>query len=152
MLQKVQEEKSESARAGAEEGSLSDHTVTEPGKEATTQRGHKLQSCIRGWLKITSEKGFKIHQGRKKCLPEPSKWLRIDNYFLRGRANQSAEDHGQDIHHNPQDIKTPGEAQPSTHPPKDMRHGSVQPQIALERKWSGRLPQIQWPKSMGGWR
>ncbi len=69
----------ESARAGARDDSLVDHTVTDLGTETTTTQmisktvdgltalaGHKLQSCVCGWNKITSEKGLKIQQGRKK--------------------------------------------------------------------------------------
>ncbi|KAK0148173.1 hypothetical protein N1851_012107 [Merluccius polli] len=49
----------ESARAGVQDDSPTDHT-------------------------ITSEKGLKIHHGRKKCLKELTKGPRIDHYFLRG--------------------------------------------------------------------
>ncbi len=86
----------EYARAGAQDDSLVDHTVTDFGTETTMTQmisktvdgltalaEHKLQSCICGWNKITSEKGFKIHQGRKKCLKEFTKGPRIDHYFLR---------------------------------------------------------------------
>jgi hypothetical protein len=150
----------ESARAGAEDDSSVDHTVTDPGMETTMNQmfstgidgvtalaGHKLQSCICGWKKITSEKGLKIHQGRKKCLREPSEGPRIDHYFFRGRANQSSEAQWQDIHHSPQGIRTPDEAQPSTESPTDMSPEPIQPQTAVEKKMNGRKPQILWPKS-----
>ena len=150
----------ESARAGAEDDSSTDHTVTDPGMETTTSQmistvvdrvttlaGHKLQRCICGWEKITSEKGLKIHQGRKKCLRELCKGPRIDRYFLRGRSNQSSEAQRQDIHHSPQGIRTPDEAQPSTDPITDESPEPIQPQIAVERRLSGRKPQILWPKS-----
>lgn len=55
---------------------------------ATSLAGRKLQSRINGWEKITSEKGFKFHQGKKKCLRDLSEGPRIDHYFLRGSANQ----------------------------------------------------------------
>ncbi|KAK0148023.1 hypothetical protein N1851_012272 [Merluccius polli] len=96
--------------------------------------GHKLQSCICGWSKITSEKGLKIHQGRKKCLKELTKGPRIDHYFLRGRANQSDEAQWQETHHSPQGISTPDEAQPSTAPPTDMSPDPIQPQPA-KKEW-----------------
>lgn len=34
--------------------------------------GHKLQRCICGWVKVTSEKGLGIYQGKIKCLREVS--------------------------------------------------------------------------------
>ena len=161
MLRKPQEEKNpESARAGAQDDSSADHMVTDPGTETTTSQmistvvdgatalaGHKLRSCICGWRKITSEKGLKIHQGRKKCPRELSEGPRIDHYFLRGRANQSSEAQRQDIHHSPQGIRTPDEAQPSTVTPTDMSPEPIQPQLVVERKMEGRKPQILWPKS-----
>ncbi|TWW53622.1 hypothetical protein D4764_0122140 [Takifugu flavidus] len=107
----------------------------------------KLQSCICGWKKITSEKGLKIHQGRKKCLRELSEGPRIDHYFLRGRANKSIEAQWQDNHHSPQGIRTPDEAQLGMDPPMDVSTEPIQPQPAVERKLEGRKPQISWPKS-----
>ncbi|KAL1263729.1 hypothetical protein QQF64_006468 [Cirrhinus molitorella] len=150
----------ESARAGVEDDSSVDHTVIDPGTETTMNQmfstgvdgetvlaGHKFQNCICGWKKITSEKGLKIHQGRKKCLRKPSEGPRIDHYFLRGRANQSSEAQWQDIHHSPQGIRTPDEAQPGTESPTDISPEPIQPQTAVERKMNGRKPQILWPKS-----
>ena len=151
----------ESARAGAEDDSPTDHMVTNLATETTTNQmistavdgvtplaGQKLQSCICGWEKITSEKGLKIHQGRKKCLRELSEGPRIDHYFLRGRANKSSEAQRRDTHHSSQGIRTPDEAQPGTDPPPtDMSPEPIQPQMAVERKMNGRKPQILWPKS-----
>ncbi|TWW62700.1 hypothetical protein D4764_04G0013470 [Takifugu flavidus] len=117
------------------------------GKGAMAMAGCTLQSCICGWKKITSEKGFKIHQGRKKCLRELSEGPRIDHYFLRGRANQSIEAQWQDNYHSPQGIRTPDEAQPGMDPPMDVSTEPIQPQPAVERKLEGRKPQILWPKS-----
>ncbi len=113
----------------------------------TALAGHKLQSCICGWNKITSEKGLKIHQGRKKCLKESTKGPRIDHYFLRGRANQSDEAQWQDTHHSPQGISTPGKALSSTAPLMDLSPDPIQTQPVVERKMNGRKPQILWPKS-----
>ena len=140
----------EPARAGAEDDSSADHMVTDLAMETTTNQicstlidgvtalaGHELRSCICGWKKITSERGLKIHQGRKKCLRELSEGPRIDHYFLRGRANQSIEAQWQDIHHSPQSIRTPDEAQSSTDSPTDMSPEPIQPQSAVERKMSG---------------
>ncbi|XDV53670.1 hypothetical protein PO909_022108 [Leuciscus waleckii] len=64
-----------------------------------------------------------------------------------GRANQSSEAQWQGIHHSPQGIRTPDEAQPSTEPPTDMSPEPIQPQTAVERKISGRKPKILWPKA-----
>ena len=70
----------ESARAGAEDDSSADNPVIDIGTEQTTSlmisipetatatAGHKLQSCICGWEKVTSTRGLKIHQGKKGCL------------------------------------------------------------------------------------
>ena len=112
-----------------------------------TLAGRKLQSCICGWKKVTSERGLKIHQGRRKCLSKPSVGPRIDHYFLRGRANQSSEAQWQETHHSPQGIRTPDEAQSSTDLPMDMSPEPIQPQTAVERKMDGRKPQVLWPKS-----
>lgn len=62
---------------------------------ATSLARRKLQSRINGWEKITSEKGFKFHQGKKKCLRDLSEGPRIDHYFLRGSANQRAPEKGE---------------------------------------------------------
>lgn len=143
----------ESARAGAEDDSSADHTVTNLAMETTTMQmistvvdgvtamaGHKLQIC--GWKKITSEKGLKIHQGRKKCLRELSKGPRIDHYFLRVRANQSSEAQWQESHHSPQGIRAPDEAQPSTETPTNMIPEPIHPSCGLNpaRKRSGKPP------------
>lgn len=151
----------DSARAGAQDDSLTDHTVVDFGTKTTMTpmmismasdggtalSGHKLQSCICGWKKITSEKGLKIHQGRMKCLKELTNGPRVDHYFLRGRANQSIEAQWQETHHSPQGIRTPDEAQPGTAPLMDASPDPSQPQSAVERKMDGQKSQILWPKS-----
>lgn len=69
----------EPVRAGAQDGSTIDNTATDPGTDTTTSKntaheatttaaGHSLQVCSCGWEKITSAKGLKIHQAKKKCL------------------------------------------------------------------------------------
>lgn len=150
----------ESARAGVQDDSLADHLVTDHGTETTmnpmigmavdgaiVQEGHSLQSCICGWKKITSEKGLRIHHGRKKCLREFNKGPRIDKYFLRGKKNKSSEAQWQDKHHSPQGIRTPKEAQSSTSPPFVPSPEPTQPQPAVEWRMDGHKPQILWPTS-----
>lgn len=104
----------EFSRAGVQDDSLTDHTAVDLGMKmtmipmismasdgGTALQGHKLQSCICGWIKITSEKGLKIHQGRKKCLKKLTKGPHIDHYFLRCKADQSIEAQWLETHHSP---------------------------------------------------
>ncbi|KAK7904929.1 hypothetical protein WMY93_017536 [Mugilogobius chulae] len=125
---------SESARARAEDDSLTDLTATDNGME-TTQRN------------VTTVKGLKIHQGRKKCLKEPSEGPRIDQYFLRSGESKSIEIQWQDKHHSPQDIKTPPRASPGTYAPSVPTPEPIQPKPAVERNIEGSKPQILWPQS-----
>ena len=107
----------ESARAGAEDDSQADYTVTDYGTDMTMSwirtktienstmsrmnasiedsggaiEGKKLQICSCGWQKVTTVKGLRIHQGRKKCLVEGVRVGRIDQYFLRSQSSQSVE-------------------------------------------------------------
>lgn len=95
-----------SATAGAEDDPVRmDLTVTDKETELTTNRttstatngpptGETLQNCICGWSRITTARGLKIHQGKKKCLSKLSKGSRIDQYLLRTRSNQSSEARG----------------------------------------------------------
>ena len=107
----------EPARAGAQDGSPTDHTATDPGTETTTIKkntahettataaGHTLQLCICGWEKVTSARGLKIHQGRKRCLGGQRQEPRIDQYFLRSnQSSQSNEAQRQDTNHSSQSI------------------------------------------------
>ncbi len=93
----------EPARAGAQDGSMTDSMVTDPGTDMTTSKntahetttaaaGHSLQVCTCGWAKITSFRGLRTHQGKRGCLREQRQWPRIDQYFLRSnQSNQSIE-------------------------------------------------------------
>lgn len=114
---------------------------------AETPAGHELQNCSCGWSKVTSEKGLKIHQGRKKCLEKLDKRPRIDRYLLRARSDQSSETQWQDNHHSPQGISTSNETEPSTEQPTNESPEPIQPRPAAERWMKGRKPQIVWPKS-----
>ena len=91
----------EPARAGAEDGSSADNPVTNIGTEQTTRlmisipeaptttAGHKLQSCLCGWTKVTPIQGLKIHQEKKGCLKKGQKGNRIDSYFWEaGRVSR----------------------------------------------------------------
>ena len=44
--------------------------------------GNKLQVCPCGWQKVTSVRGLKMHQGRKRCVVKEGQCSRIDQYFL----------------------------------------------------------------------
>ncbi|ROL42750.1 hypothetical protein DPX16_8667 [Anabarilius grahami] len=93
----------EPARAGAQDGSMTDNMVTDPGMDMTTSKnkahetttaaaGHSLQVCTCGWVKITSFRGLRTHQGRRGCLREQRQGPRIDQYFLRSKqSSQSIE-------------------------------------------------------------
>lgn len=144
----------ESARAGAEDDSMADNTVTNPGTNSTTSMmistipenptpapGKTLQSCICGWAKVTSSAGLKIHQGKKKCLKEVEQGPRIDQYFLRSRSSQSSEVQRQDENHSPQNISPPvpeeeEESSTAEHPEPSLQHH------AAEKKTQERRPPI----------
>lgn len=146
----------EPARAGVEDGSLTDSLVTNIGMEQTTRlmiskpetqiatAGQKLQNYVCGWKKVTSTRGLQIHQGRKKCLNKvPQQGSRIDNYFLRSRPSQSTEVQQQDTHHSLQDINAPV-------PEEEEQGTGEQPQATTsrpptEKKITGRRPLIKWP-------
>lgn len=53
--------------------------------------GHTLQSWKCGWTKITSTKGLKIHQGKRRCLRKGEQGTRIDSYFHRSKSSQLKE-------------------------------------------------------------
>lgn len=113
----------ESARAGVKEDSLADSMVMtgletttsnqSTAQESTTTRvtvstvatGHKLQICPCGWRKITSYRGLRIHQGKKRCLNEGGQRPRID-YLLQRESNQSSEAQQLDANHSLQCIST----------------------------------------------
>ena len=161
----------EPARAGAEDGSTIDHTATDPGTETTTSKkntahetttaatGHTLQVCICGWEKLTTARGLKIHQGRKRCLQKQGP--RIDQYFLRSnRSNQSIEAQRRDTNQSLQSISTPVteeentgtetlvdvESNTSTDMPVDEL---TQPQRPpKEEKIKGHRASVKWPKAV----
>ena len=150
----------EPARAGAQDGSTTDHTATDPGTETTTSRntahettitaaGHTLQVCSCGWERVTSARGLRIHQGRKRCLGEQRQGPRIDQYFLRSsQSNQSNEAQRRDANQSSQSISTPvtEEDNTSTEMPVDEL---TQPQRPLkEEKIKGHRPSVKWPKAV----
>ena len=71
----------------------------------------KLQICPCGWQKITSIRGLRIHQGKRKCLVLEGQSGRIDQHFLRSQSSQSVEFQRQVENHSSQDINNtiPGE-------------------------------------------
>jgi len=50
--------------------------------------GNKLQVCPCGWQKITSVRGLKMHQGRKRCVVKEGQCGCIDKYFLRSQSSK----------------------------------------------------------------
>lgn len=147
----------ESARAGAEDDSSTDYTVTDPGKNRTTTKRiistaltssaarQELQTCSCGWSKVTSTRGLKIHQGRMKCLKEARSGPRIDHYLLRERSNQASEAQRPESTHSPMSISTPMTESNSSTTSENL--GQNQSQPVIEDKIQGRRPQVKWPKS-----
>ncbi len=82
----------EPARAGVQDGLMTDSMVTDPGADMTTRKNtahettttaarHSLQVWICGWAKTTSFRRLRTHQGKRGCLREQRQWPRIDQYF-----------------------------------------------------------------------
>ena len=53
--------------------------------------GNKLQVCPCYWHKVTSVRGLKMHQGRKRRVVKEGPCGRIDQYFLRSQSSKSDE-------------------------------------------------------------
>ena len=146
----------ESARAGAEDDSSVDNTVTDPGTEQTTRKmistsldsragaKIKLQTCSCGWTKVTTSAGLKIHQGRKKCLKEVGRVTRIDHYFLRSKSSQSSEVQQRDENQSLPDITNPIPEEDVELYEAETNQPSYQPAI---EKAEGRKPSVKWPGS-----
>ena len=83
----------ESARAGAEDDSPTVDLAFDSGMDLTTSKenmsvegsslevgGKRLQVCLCGWQKVTTLRGLRIHQGRKRCLVQGTQGIHsIDN-------------------------------------------------------------------------
>ncbi|KAL6475304.1 hypothetical protein MHYP_G00163440 [Metynnis hypsauchen] len=117
--------------------------------EATTAAaGHSLQVCTCGWVKITSFRGLRTHQGKKGCLREQRRGPRIDQYFLRSKqSNQSIEAQRRDKNQSSQSISTPvTEENTST---EMLVEEPTQPQRPpKEGKIKGHRPGVKWPKAV----
>lgn len=148
----------EPARAGAQDGSMTDNTATDLGMERTTSMnksheattaaaGHTLQVCTCGWTKITSFRGLRTHQGKKGCLREKRPGPCIDLYFLRSnQASQSGEAQRPDTNHSSQSISTPVTEEDTSI--ERLVEEPAQPQgPPMERKIKGHKPRVKWPKA-----
>lgn len=150
----------EPARAGAQDGSMTDSMVTDSGTDMTTSKntahetttaaaGHSLQVCTCGWAKITSFRGLRTHQGKRGCLREQRQGPRIDQYFLRSnQSNQSIEAQRREKNQSSQSISTsvPEEDNTSTEMPVEE---PTQPQRPpKEEKIKGHRPSVKWPKAV----
>ncbi len=149
----------EPARAGAQDGSMTDSMVTDPGTDMTTSKntahettaaaGHSLQVCTCGWAKITSFRGLRTHQGKRGCLREQRQWPCIDQYFLRSnQSNQSIEARRRDKNQSSQSISTivTEEGNTSTEMPVEE---PTQPQRPpKEGKIKGHRLSVKWPKAV----
>lgn len=96
----------ESTRVGAQDGSHGNRPRNGNDNESRNisakgeTTGQKLQRCICGWTNVTSEKGLKIHQGRKKYPRELNEGPCIDQYFTRRVSElQSKPNHAQTYQH-----------------------------------------------------
>ncbi len=114
---------------------------------ATAPAGQRLQSCICGWTKKTSEKGIKIHQDRRKCLRDLGKEPDTSHCFLRGKVNQLSEAKGQDNPHSPQSSSTPAEAQSDTYLPMNSSPEPKQPRPAAESRKECQKLKMHWLNS-----
>ncbi len=149
----------ESARAGVEDDSLTDYTATNPRTDKTTRKEitaqtatsnteKALQICPCGWKKITSVKGLKIHQGKKRCLVEGELGTRIDHYFLRSNSSQSSEVQRLESNQSSQDISPPVSEEGCTSTEKGYDDGvepTQQQRPARERRQQQSKPRVNWP-------
>lgn len=114
----------------------------------TTKANKALQTCPCGWNKITSEKGLKIHQGKKRWLIEGELGTRIDHYFLRSSASQSSEVQRLESNQSSQDISPPVSEVGCTSTGKELEDG-VQPtqqqMPTRERRQQENKPRVNWP-------
>ncbi|KAJ8397350.1 hypothetical protein AAFF_G00438990 [Aldrovandia affinis] len=136
-----------------------DNTVTDPGTETTTNKntaheitaaaGHKLQVCSCGWEKVTSAKGLKIHQGKKRCLREQRQGPRIDQYFLRSsQSSQLNEAQRRDTNHSSQSISTPDAEEVNTSTEMPLEPLTQPQRPPKEDKIKGHRPSVKWPKAV----
>ena len=72
--------------------------------KSSTVENKMPQVCPCGWQKVTSVKGLRTHQGKKKCVAKKGQSSRIDQYFLRSQSSQSDEVQRQGENHSSQDI------------------------------------------------
>ncbi|KAJ8010151.1 hypothetical protein DPEC_G00072000 [Dallia pectoralis] len=150
----------EPARAGAQDGSINDNKVIDPGTDmtmskntaletTTTAAEHSLQVCTCGWAKITSFRGLRAHQGKKGCLREQGQGPRIDQYFLRSnQSNQSIEAQQRNKNQSSQSISTPVTEENSTSTEMSVEDPTPPQRPPKERKISGYRPSVKWPKAV----
>ncbi|XP_049449241.1 uncharacterized protein LOC125899203 [Epinephelus fuscoguttatus] len=91
---------STSARISSSQGKVSASVED----KSSTVENKMLQVCPCGWQKVTSVKGLRTHQGKKKCVAKKGQSSRIDQYFLRSQSSQSDEVQRQVENHSSQDI------------------------------------------------
>lgn len=149
----------ESARAGVEDDSVTDYTATDLGTDKTKRKeiaaqttnneaDKSLQICSCGWKKITSIKGLKIHQGRKRCLIEGELGPRIDHYFLRSNSSQSSEVQRLESNQSSQDISPPVSEVFHSSTEKGLEDGGEPSQPgrpAREKRLQQNKPKVNWP-------
>lgn len=150
----------EPARAGAQDGSMTDSMVTDPGTDMTTSKstahetttvaiGHSLQMCTCGWKKITSYRGLRTHQGKRGCLREQRQGPRIDQYFLQSnQSNQSIEAQQLDKNQSLQSISTPVTEEGNTSTGMQVEEPTQPQRPPKEEKIQGHRPSVKWPKTV----
>ncbi len=137
-----------------------DSTVTDPGTDTTISKNtahetttaaaeHSLQVCTCGWEKITSARGFKIHQGKRGCLRKQGQGTRIDQYFLRSnQSNQSIEAQRRDKNQSSQCISTPVTEEDNTSTQMPVEEPNQPQRPPKEDKITGHRPGVKWPKAV----
>ncbi len=150
----------EPARAGAQDGSMTDSMATDPGTDMTTSKntahetttaaaGHSLQVCTCGWAKTTSFRGLRTHQGKRGCLREQRQWPRIDQYFLRSnQSNQSIEARRRDKNQSSQSISTPVTEEDNTSTEMPVEEPTQPQRPPKEGKIKGHRLSVKWPKAV----
>lgn len=144
----------EPAKAGVQDGSMTDDTTTDPGMDMTTSKntahemittakGLSLQVCFCGWVKVTSFRWL-----RRGCLREQRQGLRVDQYLLRSnQSSQSIEAQRPEKCQSSQSISTLVTEDTGA---EMLREEPTQVQRPpKEEKVKGHRPSVKWKKRMG---
>ena len=134
-----------SIRARARQSSTQDRVGTLEEVRSNTLEEKTLQVCPCGWQKVTSIRGLKTHQGRRRCLAKKGQCGRIDQYFLRSRSNQSDEVQQQVENHRLTDINST-----ATVVQEELRSEDAEANMPAKERNMEHRAKIRWPRANNG--